>query len=293
MLTNLKEKLLSLKEAMGGRQFIALLLFLLILFTVPITVYLVKQRQELRSRATSERTLSLEFASVPQSVTKGSIVVMDVVVSSAGVPSSLSAVDFTVSYDKNILTFTSFTPTVSPLGEVIWATSNPAGSYRFIAVSSNAPDAKSNFKVGTITFQVAPSATNTTVSFAADSELTVLEDAEPYIGQRLTLSQANLNMSDRVVPPGPTDTPTPTPAPQRKVGDANDDACVNVADYNIWKTEAQGRAKCADWRGGGAGGASSDGTVDASDFAIWYSEWQKPANRENCIEPVPNTCLNN
>ena len=90
----------------------------------------------------------------------------------------------------------------------------------------------------------------------------------------------------------PTPTPTPVPA-NRMPGDADDNRCVNIADYNIWKQERQSQvAKCADWVGGGSSGNAPDGAADASDFGIWYREFQIDSKRDGCIIPTPNTCLN-
>ena len=106
MLTRITEKLAQLKEGMGGKQFLALLMVLVILFAIPLTVYLVKQRQEIRSKA-SGRTLSLVFRGAPPSVGSGNTFSADVVLQGSS-QSTYTGVDVTITYpaDKVIVTST-------------------------------------------------------------------------------------------------------------------------------------------------------------------------------------------
>lgn len=300
MLSGITGKLGQLKDGIGGKQFLALLLVLVILFAIPLTVYLVKQRQELRSKA-SGRTLSLEFRGAPQSVAAGGTFQVDLVLQGSS-QSTYTGADVTITYPADKVTLVSFTPPASPaLDTEIWRDPNPlssTGTFRYIAVNKGNPNPASFITLGTLTFKMTATTGDAQLSFGNSSQAVVLEEVESFIasltgGQQLAVSPVTVAVAAGPTnTPTPSPTPSPTPVPGRKVGDANDDKCVNIADYNIWKSEVQTRAKCADWRGGGADGSFADNIVDTSDFAIWYSEWQKPANRENCITPAPNTCLN-
>ena len=77
--------------------------------------------------------------------------------------------------------------------------------------------------------------------------------------------------------------------PARMQGDADDNRCVNVDDYTIWKQEARvggSTKKCANWT------AEDPPVIDTEDYGIWYRAWKVLTKREGCIiPPAGSRCL--
>ncbi|OGE20501.1 hypothetical protein A3A14_00720 [Candidatus Daviesbacteria bacterium RIFCSPLOWO2_01_FULL_43_38] len=214
MLTRITEKLAQLKEGMGGKQFLALLMVLVILFAIPLTVYLVKQRQEIRSKA-SGRTLSLVFRGAPPSVGSGNTFSADVVLQGSS-QSTYTGVDVTITYPADKVTLVSFTPPSSPaLNEEIWRDPNPlvnTGSFRYIAVNKGNPSPASFITLGTLTFKMTATTGDAQLNFGGTSQAVVLEEVEPFLatntsasGQQLAVSPVTVAVAAGPVAGGWTD----------------------------------------------------------------------------------------
>lgn len=302
MLENLKYKLQEIKDSLGGRQFLALLLFLVVLFAVPLTVYLVKQRQELRSRADVGKVVLLFGANNLGTKAPGEEFAPVDIVLNAG-DNNITGVDITITFD-NTLEAVKFEPQAGNFDyTVIPGTKRPNNidnfssprAVRYVAVNKGA-NTKSGpgLVLGKVWFKaVALTSGEPKIRFGNAQIVASGRTEELEVTKDSTVAYVVQNAPVPTAAPTPTTAPTPTSAPGRMAGDANDDRCVNITDYNIWKQERQTQtAKCADWVGGGPNGNLSDGATDISDFGVWYREWQIPLNRENCIVPAPNTCLN-
>lgn len=312
MFTGITEKLTKLKEGVGGRQFLALLLVLVILFAIPLTVYLVKQRQELRSKA-SGRTLSLEFRGAPQSVAAGGTFQVDVVLQGSS-QSTYTGADVIITYPADKVTLVSFTPPSSPaLDTEIWRDPNPlssTGTFRYIAVNKGNPNPASFITLGTLTFRMMATTGDAQLSFGNSSQAVVLEEVEPFSGQQLVVSPVTVAVAAGPVNGGWTDwsacsvtacgstgtqtrtctNPAPanggaacsgassqacsTPACGQVSGDADGNNCVDNADRLQWVKERNGDChRCTNWSS-----ETAPNRNYGKDYTLWYTAFaSKPS----------------
>lgn len=283
MLENLKYKLQEIKGSLGGRQFLALLLFLIVLFAIPLTVYLVKQRQELRSKADVGKVVLLFGANNIGTKAPGEEFAPVDIVLNAG-DNNITGVDITIAFD-NTLEAVKFEPQAGNFDyTVIPGTKRPNNidnytsprTIRYVAVNKGA-NTKSGpgLVLGKVWFKaVALTSGDPKIRFSDAHAVSSGRTEELEVTRDSTVAYVVQNT------PGPTNTPTPTPAPGRKPGDADDNICVDTRDYQIFLREAGKAPKCTGWSGGSP--------VGLEDYNIWYREWKLEANP--CRAPPANNC---
>ncbi len=186
MFNNFKNKLIEIKETLGTRQFFALLLVLVLLFTIPLTVYLVKQQQDIRSRASGGATVQMRLDPHSGTFNTGDIISVDLGISWVADPNSqgirrVTGADVTINYASN-LTFDSFTQDPqTTLSEQIISDSTPVNrTFHYVAVnkSGNIPQ-QDYVRLGTLKFRATGSGAATVG--VNNAQVVALSQLEPAV----------------------------------------------------------------------------------------------------------------
>ena len=277
MLENLKYKLQEIKGSLGGRQFLALLLFLVVLFAIPLTVYLVKQRQELRSKADVGKVVLLFGANNLGTKAPGEEFASVDIVLNAG-DNNITGVDITIAFD-NTLEAIKFEPQPGNFDyTVIPGTKRPNNidnstsprTVRYVAVNKGA-NTKSGpgLVLGKVWFKaVAVTSGEPKIRFSDAHAVSSGRVEELEVTKDSTVDYIVQNAA------GPINTPTPTPVPGRVVGDADDNQCVDNADRLQWVKERNGDChRCTNWSNEVAPKRNY-----GQDYTLWYTAFaSKPA----------------
>lgn len=126
ILTNLQEKISLIKQSLGGKQFVAVFLVLVVLFAIPLTIYLVKQRQEIRSKAsTGAATVSFGATDLGSKNIGESFAPFDILLSAE--QNNVTGVDITVTFDDTLTA--TFTPPASSGSNIFDYTVIPSAKY--------------------------------------------------------------------------------------------------------------------------------------------------------------------
>lgn len=274
-----KNKLKEIKESLGGKQFLSLLLVFVVLFAIPLSVYLVKQRQEFRSKAEVGKVVLLFGANNIGTKAPGEEFAPVDIVLNAG-DNNITGVDITVEFD-NTLEAVKFEPQAGNFDyTVIPSTKRPNSidnstsprTVRYVAVNKgNNTKSGPGLVLGKVWFKAAaltsgePKVRFGTAQMVASGRTEELEVAKDSIVAYLVQ-----------MPLGPTNTPTPTPVPGRMVGDADDNQCIDNADRLQWVKERNGDChRCTNW---------SNETVGRRNFGLDYTLWY------NAFAQRPSLC---
>lgn len=253
---------------------------------IPLTVLLARNQQDIRQRA-SETPVSSPLPTAIFSFSPSSLQVgqnqsfgMDVNLDSPVY--KVTGVDVVFTFNKDVLSVTSFVPS-AVFNNVLYNTvDNAAGTIRFSAVDTANLAPMGTISLGKITFlakavgtgaintqevqitavNLAGSLANTT---ATGTYTVVLPSPTPTLTPTATpIPPTNVPTNT----PAPTATPipaTPTPTAAPQPADINKDNTINILDYNIWRDEFKKTlaTKTSD--------ITKDGKVDLLDFNIWRS----------------------
>lgn len=186
-------------------KLLRLLVIGLLLVALPVIIFLVKQQQDLRSKAFDTVTLKL----TPPTLTKNlNDPLFDVVVSIDGGNLDVSGIDITVNFSPTILELTSFTPS-GVYNSVLLngPPNNTTGSIRIIlANNSSTPIVGSNVVLGTLHFRGKTIGT---------SPVTFVPNQITAAGRTTAIATTNnttgsYTISNTSPSPSPSSTPGPT-----------------------------------------------------------------------------------
>ena len=187
-------------------KLLRLIIIGLLLMALPVTIFLVKQQQDLRSRAFDTVTLKL----TPPTVTKNlNDPLFDVVVSVDGGNLDVSGVDIVINFNPAILEMLPFTPS-GVYNSVLLngPPNNTTGSIRIIlANNSSTPIIGSNIVLGTLHFRGKAIGT---------SQVTFVPNEITASGRTTSIATANNttgNYTISTIAPTPSPTPSASPGP--------------------------------------------------------------------------------
>ncbi len=151
----MKEKLIEIKNLLRGR-IPALIIILVIMIGLPVTLYLVKQQQDLRSRATGSEVGSLVFSpSSPGTVNKDGTFSLEFGINFT-LERRITGADITITYTDN-LRLTNFEKNTTDLSEEVLTRSNTfvnPRTMRYVAVNKSGSLAPGTFvSLGRLTFK--------------------------------------------------------------------------------------------------------------------------------------------
>lgn len=218
------EKLKNLLSGLFSKKLLGLGLVVVLLIATTLSVYLVRQRQTLRSKADTQGSVDLFFA--PSSVTLNTTNNFDVDVKLSAGNNPITGVDITLRYGLGITPTGQFQVTGGNFDTVIVPGSSDNGlrsldrTIHFLAVNKGGPGSlkQGDIDLGKITFTPDSANASGTVTFLSSRVQVV---ASNYSGtQRVNLGQHSTfsysppgATSTPIPPPGATNTPTPTAAP--------------------------------------------------------------------------------
>lgn len=275
-------------------KILKLIAIITVIAVIPLTVFLAQKQQELRQRASElpatpplpPAVVSLKLS--PAELTISPETNIEIALSVVPGQNRITGVDLTLTYNKEVINMTSFSPNATSLNNQLMAEIKD-GIFHFTATNTqqdllNQPDQE--VPLGKLTF-VAKSQGRGKIEFqniqvtalGYDGALsTVNNSVGVYTVASITPTSLPTSTPVPTATPLPTSTPTITPTPQPptptttvKPGDANGDSNVDILDYNIWRDEFLGilNTKKADF--------NRDGKVTMLDFAIWRNAVYNPS----------------
>jgi plastocyanin len=191
------------------KKILLIIAFLLILVAIPATVFLVKQRQEIRQKAEAATSLYFEPATINKNV--GDEFTVNVM-ADTGV-NSIAASEVHVSFNAQYLQALSiqqgdFLPNVFVSGTV----ENGSAS---ITVASSPTDPKNGIgKLAVITFKaLANTSTPTAIQFASTTQISAADDPGNNVLKSTQAAQVTIGSAGAASPtPTPATTPQPSPS---------------------------------------------------------------------------------
>ena len=176
----------------------------ILIVAIPVTLYLVRQIQDLRSRAavpTGAVTLSLS----PAESSKNTGEEFEVQLKMNARNQDITGVNIQLAYNTNILQLVTFDPALSSFDTLRNTVDDPLGQFRFTAVrKSKDPISSGVLILGTLKFKARAGGVST-VRFAPAFELVAS-------GAETTLITAE-NIEGRYMVTGPAVSPSPSPLP--------------------------------------------------------------------------------
>ncbi len=115
------------------RKILLLILGLILLLSIPLTIYLVRQQQEIRSRATNE---DVTFILTPNTYSPGIGEEFPVHVFLNGQNFDVSGVDFKLSYNQDLLELVRFEPATTFNSELLKTNDAQNGRLRYVTVNN-------------------------------------------------------------------------------------------------------------------------------------------------------------
>ncbi len=172
----------------------------LLLIALPITIFLVRQQQTLRSRASGQVNFFLSPASGQHHFNENFDV--DIMINSGSY--NIGAVDINVIFDKDRLQVSSFTPSENWNQVILTASpNNTNGTFRFAAGNNTTTALIGNVRVGTIHFTTKTLLGSAAVQVAGND---VGAKTDPPTDLTSDLGQGNYNIVQDSVTPSPSQT---------------------------------------------------------------------------------------
>ena len=209
---------LNFSQSSFSRKKLLLLGFLFVmLLAIPATVYLVKQQQDIRTRAVPNTTLT--FTPAEETASVGDEVSFDIFVSPGN--NQVSFIKLVLKYDPEILATTEDGFTVDPLSNLSIIQGPVVGTDELSVVLTVQADPtkviQTNTKIGTVLFEViAPSDLPTQISFD-QNQIQISSIAAPdSFTENVFLNGTPASITilgDVDLSPTPTATPSATPTP--------------------------------------------------------------------------------
>lgn len=209
---------------MANRKIVGIATLLIMLVALPVSVLLVRQRQELRREAAAATTLSLLPSSL--AVQPGEQFSLEVTIDTGS--NTVSAADLVITFDSSKLTATgitagTFLPVILAPGAVT------SGTATIILGSLPEAPMRGTGVLATVTF-TANNVGIATVRFAATTQVAAIGES----GNVLSGTQeAAVSIAIPIPTIAPSATPTPIPTPPPLLGDIDGDGDVDIFDYNL------------------------------------------------------------
>ena len=131
------------------RKYFSLIIFIIILVAIPATIFLARQQQILRSRALEANPLTFSPADTTQNLSS----TFDITVQLRAGSSDVSAVDFILNFNREILEMVAFTPSAVYQAVINGPPDNIAGSFRYVGVNPTATPVTGNINIGLARFR--------------------------------------------------------------------------------------------------------------------------------------------
>lgn len=211
-MNNMKDKLVEIKNLLQG-HIIALIIIVVVMIGLPVTLYLVKQQQDLRSRATGGN--SLTFSPSSRTVNKDSTFDVDLGISFNPTQQQLTGMDVTITYSDKLV-MENFTRDTEVLSREIDYDFQPVRrTVHYIAVNrTGSLNRRTDLKLGTFRFKATGDGTATIT--ATHGQIVVL-------GQVSFLDVGNANATYTIGGPSPS----PSVPPGSVRGDVDKNGCLN------------------------------------------------------------------
>lgn len=282
-----------------NKKTIAILAFLTLALAVPLTVFISRQRQEIRQRATGTGTqqVSLYFTRANSTsplqqlaINPGEQAVLDLYLNAGN--TVVNGFDITLSYQDGLsLTAVSERQGADRFNVSLFQFPNhhdPQNkTFHFAKVSSETGRViNGTLQLARLTFQTNHVVTSvsgtinhqsvTITSPTVQSVLTVNRDPLTYTIVQPSPSPTPTSPPTSPTPTGVTLSPTPTPHP----ADMDRNRCVGRADYDVWKE----RYTFGTTRQGTFPNCNGDNTIDLKDFNCWFNA-MRTLRAENLCTP--------
>jgi len=185
---------------------------ILLLVSVPVAVYLVKQRQEIRKRAapTTELSLGPSVSTVYQDDTFS----VDVLIETGD--NLFTAADITLTFDSSQLEVVDASDILPGLITLVPASiSVTPGQVRFAGYAASGQEAH-NEVLASVYFHVLTNASlgSSAISFGSSTTVAGEDESGPSILAGTTPTTVTIESSEPILTPTPTSTPIPTPTPE-------------------------------------------------------------------------------
>lgn len=264
ILNQLKQRILGFRSDKGS--ILPIIALLVILISIPITIYLVGQRQNIKSKADAI-PVKLLFSEAEATIAVGSKAIneqfdVDIFIDMSS--QYLTGVDITLELTQNLQVVNRFQFDSEVFSDVLIPNQSNTGyinnvtprTVRFAAVNRGTDSLRSGvFKLGTVRVK-ASAATSATdvIRFGNVQIVSSVQDAPLQVDKNGTVTFGATAVN----------TPIPTGVVTARIpGDANLDRCVDDEDYDIWEREkTTGQGRTADF--------NNDGRVDNDDYDIQY-----------------------
>lgn len=268
------------------------LIVVLLILSLVIGLYLIKQPQQLQSRAFQPKgTVALQLNTASVNIATGSAVEA-ILQMDTGDANKVTGVDVTVKYNEN-LNLTGFElDSASGLDKTVLSSFDPnARSFHLIAVNNSGSISGSGLvnigklkltapKAGAGVIEITDEPILTAAAQAG--KLTLIKTDRPNLPPVYAGLTYNIGGTVSVTPTlGPTSTVTPTGTfPQCVNGDVGDNGCVDNTDFGEWFKEFTGMSADknarnelkADFYPVCQGGKRGDGVINGADLNIWIKE---------------------
>lgn len=267
-LDQLRQKILGVVLDKTG-SILPIIALLIILISIPLTIYLVGQRQNLKPKADAVQ-VKLLFSEAEATIAVGSKAANDqfnveVFVDMAS--QYLNGVDITLELSESLQVVNRFQFEGGIFSDILVPNDSNSGyvnntnprTVRFAAVNRQTENLKTGvFKLGTLQVKARVATSDTDViRFGNVQVVSSVQDNPLPVDKNGTVNFSG-------IPPVNSPTPTPTTAVAARIpGDADRDGCVDDEDYDIWEREkTTGQGRRADF--------NNDGRVDNDDYDIQY-----------------------
>ncbi len=283
------------------------LLFMLV--AIAITLFLVRQQQDIRSRASTSQ-VQFEFNPATASVSENQIIDTQIILKTGPSGYDISGYDITLNFPSNILELVNFQTSNAFSTELKKTIDNNSGTLSVssvnIAPAVNTGDVSigtAKFRVKTTTGEANIGITNaqivasrqpnylttdltqiaTYTVLASNTPTETIESPTPTNAPIATLTptitpSATPTPTTAINAPTPTPTTLITPTPTTRatvIGDSTGKGCVDITDFSAWLTAFQTHTPIA----GTQVDFNEDGSVTILDFAVWLTSFRDPTKK--------------
>lgn len=268
-----------MKTLFSNKLFLIISILILVA-AIPLTINFLRQQQETRSRA-GAGTVSLAFSPTTAATTVGESLPLTVVLKANTY--SITGVDISLVYDKDMLEFVSFVSSSTFNNKLINQHDSSLSVIRYVAVDTVSPSITGDITLGTLTFTAKAPGTGTvifqdpTIKIVAlsVSGMVPLGASENGSYTISPASTATPTPTPTVIPtttltptptaqPTSTPTPTNTPTPSPTATPTNAPTATPQPSPTPTLTPSPTSTPIPS-----PGDANGDGTVDIQDFNLW------------------------
>ncbi len=280
-------------QSLSKKQLYGLIAILIIIVTIPLTVYIAQQRQELRQHAGSDFTLffadcttnptnSTQLSS-PWTIITGTQPILCLYLQANDSSLNLRGIDIQITYDQglNLNSITIQNGGEEFNNQEIKTFNNSTHSFEIERTNTNLTKIISgNLLITTLNFALQTGVSSGTINFTNPSASVIAAGKQGYLVGGYTPITYTVG--------GQTPTITPTTTPASNPLDINLDGCVGNGDIKTWEYayESPGQ-QCANTN---SADVNKDGAIDLRDYNLIFNHMLNGASDLCQNTSVPAAC---